>query len=137
MMRKHSVTKIIEFCYGHRLINYDGPCKNLHGHNGVLEIDIESNTLDQRGMVIDFTEVKNRVKSWIDHHLDHKMLLSSEDPLVPMLKTIGEPYYLIEGNPTAENIATHIFEAVTSDGLDIARVKLWETNSSYASYSRK
>ena len=42
-MKLHKVTKVIDFCYGHRLLKYDGKCKNLHGHNGVLEIDISSN----------------------------------------------------------------------------------------------
>ena len=52
--QKHSVTKIIDFAYGHRLINYDGKCRFLHGHNGILEVDIASDELDDCGMVVDF-----------------------------------------------------------------------------------
>ena len=45
------VTRRIDFCYGHRLLNYDGKCKNLHGHNGRAEIVIAAEKLDDRGMV--------------------------------------------------------------------------------------
>ena len=55
----YQVTKIIPFCYGHRLLNYDGKCKYLHGHNGLAEISLSSKKLDHRGMVVDFTDVKN------------------------------------------------------------------------------
>jgi len=48
------VTRRIDFCYGHRLLNYDGVCKHLHGHNAIVEVDIRSNTLDERNMVVDF-----------------------------------------------------------------------------------
>ena len=52
------VTKHIDFCYGHRLLNYDGQCRHLHGHNGRVEVDIESEKLDERGMVHDFSDIK-------------------------------------------------------------------------------
>ena len=133
-MPKHSVTKVIHFCYGHRLMNYDGECRNLHGHNGVLEVDIEADSLDRLGMVIDFTEVRDRVKGWIDANIDHKMLLNRKDPMVPVLRQMEEPFYLLDENPTAENIARLIFEATVEQGLDISQVRLWETESSYASY---
>jgi hypothetical protein len=51
----HRVTKLIDFCYGHRLMNYDGKCRHLHGHNGRLEVDLESRELDRLGMVLDFS----------------------------------------------------------------------------------
>jgi 6-pyruvoyl-tetrahydropterin synthase len=43
---RHRVTKVIDFCYGHRLLDYQGQCRFLHGHNGRLEIDVESDGLD-------------------------------------------------------------------------------------------
>ena len=52
------VSRQIDFCYGHRLLNYAGKCRFLHGHNGRAIITIESETLDERGMVLDFTEIK-------------------------------------------------------------------------------
>ena len=60
------VTRRIDFCYGHRLLNYDGKCKNLHGHNGRAEIAIASETLDDLGMVLDFSEIKRVVTHWVE-----------------------------------------------------------------------
>ena len=131
----HSVTKTIDFCYGHRLLNYEGQCKYLHGHNGKLEIDVESKILDDKGMVIDFTVIKETVKTWIDSKMDHRMILSREDPLIPLLEEAGQPIYVMEENPTAENIAKLVFNQVKSKGIDVKEIRLWETPTSYASYS--
>ncbi|MFQ6672646.1 MAG: 6-pyruvoyl tetrahydropterin synthase family protein, partial [Candidatus Tectimicrobiota bacterium] len=100
----YTITKQIHFCYGHRLLNYDGPCRWLHGHNGLVEVELAAETLDERGMVCDFTAVKDILKAWIDEHLDHKMILHRADPLVSTLQESGEPLYLLEENPTAEAI---------------------------------
>jgi 6-pyruvoyltetrahydropterin/6-carboxytetrahydropterin synthase len=133
----YSVTKEIRFCYGHRLLHYGGECRHLHGHNGTAEITLESDMLDSRGMVIDFSDIKTIVKAWIDEQMDHKMLLSREDPLLPLLVEAGEPTYVFEeGNPTAENIAKHIFEFAKEQGLPIVKVRLWETDTSWAEYAR-
>ena len=59
------VTKEIDFCYGHRLLNYDGKCKHLHGHNGKAVIVLEGTQLDHRGMVVDFSDIKKQVAGWI------------------------------------------------------------------------
>ena len=130
----YKVTKHILFCYGHRLLNYDGKCKHLHGHNGRVEIELTSPKLDHRGMVMDFEEIKVTLKAWIDEALDHKMLLCKDDPLAKVLADLGEPCYLMDGNPTAENIARLIFEYAASKGFAVTEVKLWETETSYAVY---
>src|SRR5687768_14813635 len=80
------VSREIDFCYGHRLLNYDGKCKYLHGHNGHAVITIESAALDERGMVLDFTDIKRVVSAWIDEKLDHRMLLHKTDPFVSILQ---------------------------------------------------
>ena len=54
----YSVTKRIDFCYGHRLLDYDGICKHPHGHNAVAEISVRSGELDSRCMVCDFSDIK-------------------------------------------------------------------------------
>ena len=130
----HSVTKIIDFAYGHRLINYDGKCRFLHGHNGILEVDIASDDLDDCGMVVDFGDVKDVVKGWVDANLDHRMILCRDDPMAEALADLGEPVYLMDDNPTAENIAQHIFAMAREMGLNIVEARLWETPSSYATY---
>ncbi len=82
----YSVTKKIEFCYGHRLLDYDGICKHPHGHNAVAEIEVRSGSLDNRNMVCDFSDIKRIVKGWVDRELDHKMILREDDPLVGPLQ---------------------------------------------------
>lgn len=128
------VSREIDFCYGHRLLNYDGKCKYLHGHNGRAIITIESATLDERGMVLDFSDIKRLVSSWIDEKLDHRMLLHKNDPFVPLLQQQGEPLFLMDVNPTAENIAKLIYEYTASRGFPIVECQLWETPRCYATY---
>ena len=130
----YRVTRRIDFCYGHRLLNYDGKCKNLHGHNGRAEIAIASHALDDLGMVLDFTEIKRVVNSWVDETLDHRMILHQDDPAVPMLQELGEPLYLLDTNPTAENIAKLIGEFAVQHGFPVVQVDLWETRACYATY---
>ena len=130
----YRVTRIIDFCYGHRLLNYDGKCKYLHGHNGRAEIGLASDALDERGMVLDFTEIKRVVNTWGDETLDHRMVLHRDDPAVPLLRELGEPLYLLDTNPTAEHIARLIGEFAIDQGFPVAQVDLWETRNCYATY---
>jgi len=115
------VTQEIEFCYGHRLLNYEGKCRHLHGHNARAIIVLEGEDLDERGMLIDFSDIKRELRTWIDDHLDHRMILCDRDPVVAMLQETGEQLYLIDCNPTAENLARLICDQ-------------WETPPSCATY---
>ncbi|PYR32057.1 MAG: 6-pyruvoyl tetrahydrobiopterin synthase [Acidobacteria bacterium] len=130
----YSVTKIIDFCYGHRLLDYDGICRHPHGHNAVAEIEVRIGQLDSRNMVCDFSDIKRSVKGWIDKELDHKMLLRHDDPLVKPLQQLGEPVYLLDSNPTVERIARLIYDHASEQGLQVVRVKVWETPTSFAEY---
>ncbi|MDB5308972.1 MAG: 6-carboxytetrahydropterin synthase [Gemmataceae bacterium] len=130
------VTKEIHFCYGHRLLNYNGKCRNLHGHNGRAVVTLEAAALDRLGMVVDFTEIKRVLGRWIDDALDHKMLLHRDDPMIPELRRQGEPFVELDVNPTAENIAKLIFEHASGHGLPVAEVALWESALSFATYRR-
>ena len=129
------VTKRIEFCYGHRLLDYDGICKHPHGHNAVVEVDVSTETLDNRNMVADFSDIKRLVKGWIDRELDHKMILRHDDPLVAPLQKLNEPIYILDSNPTVERIAKLIFDEGRALGINIINIRVWETPSSFASYS--
>ncbi|MGW8255926.1 MAG: 6-pyruvoyl trahydropterin synthase family protein [Thermoguttaceae bacterium] len=128
------VTREIDFCYGHRLLNYPGKCRHLHGHNGRVCISIETASLDQRGMVVDFDDLKKTISRWIDENLDHRMILRRDDPAVGVLQELGEPLYLLEENPTAENIAKLIADQAASMGIPLAEVRIWETPKCSATY---
>lgn len=133
----YRVTKRIDFCYGHRLLDYDGACKHPHGHNAVAEIEVRTDQLDVRDMVADFGDIKRLVKGWIDRELDHKMILRRDDPLVAPLQALGEPVYLLDSNPTVERIAKLIFDEGRALGLDVVSVRVWETPTAYASYGEE
>jgi 6-pyruvoyltetrahydropterin/6-carboxytetrahydropterin synthase len=130
----YQVTKCIDFCYGHRLLNYDGKCKHLHGHNGRVEIEVSGEQLDQRGMLTDFGDIKRVMKTWIDEHLDHRMILNANDPALAYIQQSGEPHYVIDENPTAEAIAKLIYRQSHVLGLPVSAVILWETPDSFAVY---
>lgn len=128
------VTKRLDFCYGHRLLNYDGMCRHLHGHNAMVEIDIAAQHLDDRDMVVDFSDVKRLVKAWIDRELDHRMILRRDDPFVAVLEAQGEPLFLMDANPTAERLAQLIYDQARRLGFAVVEVRFWETPASCAVY---
>ena len=90
------IWKDFEFSASHWLPNVpDGhPCKNLHGHNYIVTVELASRTLDSQGFVVDFNELDS-VKRWIDAELDHgkKGILNDILP-----------------NPTSELLAKYIAE---------------------------
>jgi len=129
------VTKRIDFCYGHRLLDYDGICKHPHGHNAIVEVDVRTDSLDSRNMVVDFSDIKRIVKGWIDRELDHKMILRRDDPLVKPLQALGEPIYIVDSNPTVEHIAKLIFDHAREAGIPVVTVRVWETPTSVAAYT--
>jgi len=130
----YRVSRQIDFCYGHRLLNYEGKCQHLHGHNGRAVVTIEAPSPDDLGMVIDFSEIKRVISTWIDEQLDHRMILHRDDPVVPLLQEMGEPVFLTDLNPTAENIARLIYDVALERGFPIVEVKLWETPNCCATY---
>ena len=133
----YKVLKEIHFCYGHRLLNYDGKCAHPHGHNGKIEIELGAERLDERGMVFDFGDMKEIIQQWVDKALDHQMILKKDDPLVKTLKEMKEPCFVMDENPTAEALAKLIFDYAKSKKLPISKVTFWETPSSNASFTGK
>jgi len=130
----HRVSREIKFCYGHRLLNYDGKCRFLHGHNGKAVITLEAEKLDALGMVVDFTRLKSVVGGWINEFLDHKMILHKDDPALAYLRSQGEPVFVVDVNPTAEHIARLIYDYTVAQGFPVVEVQLWETDACQASY---
>jgi 6-pyruvoyltetrahydropterin/6-carboxytetrahydropterin synthase len=97
-------------------------------------VTIETNELDTLGMAVDFAELKRVIGKWIDETLDHKLIMKRDDPLLPELRRLSEPFVVMDVNPTAENIAKMIFDRVMSQGLPVVEVTLWETETSFATY---
>jgi len=130
-----SIVKRIEFCAGHRLINYKGKCAHAHGHNYVAEVELQSAETDSTGFVADFGLVKDLVKSWIDENLDHAFLCAADDRvMLEFLIAQGQKHYVTILNPTAEHIAEMIFGVAQSEGLPVVAVRVWETPTGMAEY---
>lgn len=114
------------FAAGHALRNYHGKCENVHGHNYRCQVTLEGAELDDVGLLVDFVELKRVVHGVLDR-LDHQWL--NEFPPFDVL------------NPSAENMARYIYEQVEGGlkvraGVRIALVKLWETDTAYATYRK-
>lgn len=132
----YKISKEVEFCYGHRLLKHNGKCRHVHGHSAKVVINLEAETLNALDMVCDFADIGQFIRNWLDQELDHTLLLSKDDPLLPLLNAAGERYLALDCEPTAENIARLIFEAVAVAGFPIIEVVMYETLGSSASYSR-
>lgn len=131
----YTVIREIHFSYGHRLVGHQGKCRHVHGHNGRVQIEVAAEKLDALGMVVDFSEISRTIGKWIDENLDHVLILWEKDPLVPVLNERGEKILVVAENPTAEYLARRIFEEARKMKLPVARVVVWETNDSCASFS--
>ena len=127
------------FDSGHRLLDYDGKCAFPHGHTYRAEVFLESDTLDPQGLVFDFTELKRRVKSWIDDNWDHSFLLNSRDTelitgLAPASK--DRIYRFDEENPSCEVLSRELYTKIVEIcGVSPVKVRLWESIDQYAEYS--
>tara|TARA_B100000749_G_C18447906_1_gene475031 strand:+ start:2860 stop:3291 length:432 start_codon:yes stop_codon:yes gene_type:complete len=126
-----SVTKVMRFEYGHRILNHPGKCKRLHGHSGKVEFTVYGPINEETGMVVDFGDIGSSVGELIKHNLDHRTFLQIGDPLIEAVSQ--DEVIITTGPPTAENLAVMILEQSSPllSGRDIS-VKFWETEDSYA-----
>ena len=112
------------FAAGHALRNYRGKCENVHGHNYRAEVTLRGAELDAIGLLVDFVELKKVVHAVLDR-MDHQWLND-----LPPFDTL---------NPSAENMAKYIYDEVraglkTKEGVRVASVRLWETDTASAAY---
>jgi 6-pyruvoyltetrahydropterin/6-carboxytetrahydropterin synthase len=131
----YRITRELHFCYGHRLLDYDGKCSHLHGHNGVVVLTLEAANLDALGMVADFQVLRSSLGQWLDETLDHRMILRQDDPAAPGLLALGEPLRLVPFNPTAENLARFVFDRARELGLPVCEVRFVETPTCWATFA--
>lgn len=107
----YRVKKRLEISAAHSLaLSYPSKCTRLHGHNWIIDVYLESNTLDENGMVMDFTHIKQKITDRLDHQVLNDIL----------------PF-----NPTAENLARYICDALAPYCF---RVDVCESENNTASY---
>ncbi len=132
----YKIKKVFNIAYGHRLLNYDGKCSNIHGHNGKIEINLKSPELNNEAMVVDFTLISEKLKKWLNDNLDHKIILSESDPLLKTLRAEGQKCFATTENPTAEILAELILKKTQEEFPFVYKVKFWETDSCCAVYEK-
>lgn len=133
-MGVYQVSVEFSFSYAHRLVGHPGKCRHLHGHNGRAVVTVCSSTLDSRGMVLDFAEVRSELGPWIEHSLDHAAILDQADPLVGILPAEEIMVTITDGPPTAECLARMIFDRAQQGGLAVVSVEVWESATCGACY---
>lgn len=133
------ISKDYHFEAAHRLINYVGPCSNIHGHSYKVRVTFTSGCLDKQDMVLDFKAIRLIIGNWIDANLDHALILSCKDTAIAeaILKSqSGVKLYFTTWSPTAEVLAEVIFQEAQSNsikfGVTLLAVQVWETTSAYA-----
>ena len=127
----------VSFDAGHRLLGYPGKCASPHGHTFLAEIFVESNGLSDVDIAVDFGDIKDLYKNWIDDKWDHGFLLNDEDEqLADALRAVPEAkVYLIKGkNPTAEAMAEELYNIRPESGWCVSSVRVWESPKQYAEY---
>lgn len=143
-MAKIRVTKSFTFEMAHALWNYDGPCRNIHGHSykllvtviGMVSNDTGSAKL---GMVIDFSDLKAIVKSKVVDVFDHSVVVSERagQPDIQRVEQMFEKYYVVDYQPTCENLATDMAGRISRElpaNIQLFSIKLVETETSYAEW---
>ncbi|MCA9194359.1 MAG: 6-carboxytetrahydropterin synthase [Planctomycetales bacterium] len=133
------IMRRVKFCAGHRLYRHGGKCEYFHGHNYVAEFFVTGQEVDSVGRVLDFADLKNRTKGWIDDHWDHSFLVCEQDQnaIDALSQVTPSRMFILPYNPTAENMAIYLLNVVCPDVLEgtgarATRVRIWETDDSYA-----
>ena len=139
------IRKIFRVPVGHRLSKHRGLCKNFHGHNFKIEVQLKSNLLDDNDMVMDFKDIKEIVNSVLDD-FDHCTILNSSDlKFIDFCEDNNLKYSVIGiGNqdPTAEVFCKDLYLKISDlvnrkVGLEeviVDFVRIWENDNSMAEY---
>lgn len=139
------ITKIFTFETAHVLYNYDGKCKNMHGHSYKLFVTVKGTPINdvehpKNGMVVDFGDIKKIVKEEIVDVWDHAVLINAGSPhkvLGEDLEQKGHKVIYCNFQPTCENMLYEIARKIQSQltgGVQLAYLKLHETENSYGEW---
>ncbi|MCR5676701.1 MAG: 6-carboxytetrahydropterin synthase [Agathobacter sp.] len=128
------------FDAAHFLSGYEGKCSNIHGHRWRVILKIKSQDLQEqgqeRGMVVDFGEVKSALKKEADF-FDHTFIYE-KDSLKPVtIAALTDENFvmrMVDYRPTAENFAKHFFDRFAEHGFEVDEVTVYETPNNCATY---
>ena len=128
------------FDSAHFLANYDGKCKNLHGHQWRVVAEIQGLNLHEngskKGMVVDFSDIKKALKQLCDN-FDHSLIYESNSMKQATIEALkSENFRIIEVpfRPTAENFAKYFYDELAKSGFSMKKVEVYETPTNCAIY---
>ena len=133
-----SITKIYRFESAHAITSHDGLCRNIHGHSYELHTTVTTNKLNKSDMVIDFKELNKLVDMKVVKEFDHALILKNNEFNQSFAKNCITKIFWMEQEPTVEMLIKEIVQRIQlslPDQIKLIRVKLFETNSSYAEWS--
>ncbi|MFO8128777.1 MAG: 6-carboxytetrahydropterin synthase QueD [Bacteroidales bacterium] len=143
-MSKIRITKQFTFEMAHVLRNYDGPCKNIHGHSYKLDVTVAGTPNDHEnspkyGMVMDYKDLKDIVKDNVLNNFDHALLISEkyDMPTIQQLQKDFEKTITVPYQPTTENLLLEIaakLKKLLPPGMQLFKLKLRETATAYAEW---
>ena len=126
MAASYTLKILTDFASAHTLRGYPGACARMHGHNWKVEVEVIARELDEIGMGVDFKVIKQQARD-LCGELDHRYL----NEIAPF-DTV---------NPTAENIAAHLFKGLSgrlnNDRITVSSVTLWETDRACVRYTEE
>jgi 6-pyruvoyltetrahydropterin/6-carboxytetrahydropterin synthase len=138
------ITKEFRFEMAHALLGYDGMCSNIHGHSYLLSVTLigmpANNSADPKnGMVMDFGELKEIVKTQIIDRFDHALVLNDTTPEKETISSLPlfEKVIFLPYQPTCENMLPDIAARISKhlpEGIKLHNLKLRETNNSFAEW---
>jgi len=142
-MTKIRITKEFNFEMAHALFNYNGACKNIHGHSYRLFVTVMGTPINdmknhENGMVIDFNKLKQIVKENIINDFDHAIVLFDNIQNQNLIKQIpAQKNVLTKYQPTCENMlidfANRIIDKLPQN-ISLFSLKLQETITSVAEW---
>jgi len=138
------ITKQFSFEMAHALRNYDGLCRNIHGHSYKMDITLAGQPLNddnspKNGMVMDFGDLKKLVNEEVISLLDHALVLNdkTDAQLIDVLKHNYEKIVTVDFQPTTENLLNFIADKIQlrlPNEVKLSCVRLRETDTSYAEW---
>jgi 6-pyruvoyltetrahydropterin/6-carboxytetrahydropterin synthase len=132
------ITKIFSFEAAHALKDYDGPCKNIHGHSYKLWVTVSGRVNRETGILIDFGFLKNIIYDNIISAFDHRLLLHAEDEMVKNnIGILTQNLMVLPFNPSSENLSIHFAELITNalpENVKLHHLKLYETETSFTEW---
>ena len=118
-MNRIRVSKEFHFEAAHALWNYDGQCKNIHGHSYKLIVTLIGTPINdskhpKNGMLLDFSDLKKTVNQLIINQFDHAVLINriSDMESFYTTKEMFDNMLVLDYQPTCENILSDIVRCV-------------------------